>query len=169
MAGEATHGAAAGAEHGAESAAGLPQLDPSYFPSQLFWLAVFFVILYLALDRVLLPRLGGVIATREAKIKDDVDAAAKANADAHQALAAYDSAMAQAKAEARQLMEAARSEAADTRAKQTATVEAALTERLNAAEERLAGQREQGLDAARAAAADVARDIVAKLTAPRAA
>jgi hypothetical protein len=45
----------------------------------------------------------------------------------------------------------------------------ALTERLNAAEERLAGQREQGLDAARAAAADVARDIVAKLTAPRAA
>ncbi len=169
MAGEATHGATAGAEHGAESAAGLPQLDPSYFPSQLFWLTVFFVILYLVLDRVLLPRLGGVIATREGKIKGDVDAAAKANADAHQALAAYDSAMAQAKAQARSMMDAARAEATEIRSKQTAAVETTLTQRLTAAEERLAGQRAQGLDAARAAAEDVARDIVAKLTAARAA
>ncbi len=163
--------AAHGVEHGAEAAgsAGLPQLDPSYFPSQLFWLVVFFTLLYLLLSRVLLPKIGGVIETREKKIQGDIDAAAKANAEAQASLSAYDKAVAMARAESRKRLEEARAEAGDMRAMQTAEAEASLTQRLNAAEDRLSAQRATGLTAAQAAAEDVARDIVARLTGARAA
>ena len=158
MAAEAAHGAEAASE------AGLPQLDPSYFPGQLFWLVIFFTLLYLLLSRVFLPRLGGVIETRAKKIKGDIDSAVQANAQAQTALGAYDSAIASARANARGRMDEARAEAADMRTKQSAEAEAVLSERLNAAEQRLATQRAQGFAAAREAADDVARDIVAKLT-----
>jgi len=160
MAAEASHGA----EHAGEGGAGLPQLDLSLFPSQIFWLAIFFTLLYLLLDRALLPKLTGVIETRAKRIKDDIDAAAKANADAQAALGAYDNAIAAARAQSRQRMDEARAEAADVRAKQTAEAEATLTTRLNAAEARLAQQRADGFTAARQAGETVAQEIVGRLT-----
>jgi F-type H+-transporting ATPase subunit b len=163
---DATHGPAHGAEHGAEAAgqAGLPQLDPSFFPSQLFWLTIFFVLLYLLLDRALLPRVGGMIDARAKRIRDDVDAAAKANADAQASLVAYDTAIATARAQSRQTLEAARAEASDVRARQSAEAEGTLSERLGAAEARLSQQRAAGLASAQAAGEAVARDIVSRLT-----
>jgi F-type H+-transporting ATPase subunit b len=153
-AGEAGHEAASG---------GLPQFDPTYFPSQLFWLTIFFVLLYLLLDRVLLPRVGGVIEARAKKIQGDIDAAAKANADAQAALDSYDATIAASRAKARAEMDTARAEAADVRAKQTAEADATHRAALDAAEARLMARRAQGLEAAREAAEDVACDIVRKI------
>ncbi|NDC60010.1 MAG: F0F1 ATP synthase subunit B', partial [Alphaproteobacteria bacterium] len=96
----------------AAAAPGLPQLDPSYFPSQVFWLAVFFVLLYFLLSQALLPKLAGVIETRANTIRSNVDAAAAANAEAQAALAAYEKALATARADARKLAEGVRADAA---------------------------------------------------------
>jgi len=149
----------------AEAAApGLPQLDPSFFPSQIFWLAVFFALLYFLLSQALLPKLTGVIETRANRIKADVDAAAAANADAQAAIAAYEKALASARAQARKMADDVRATAAAERAVATAKADATLNERLSAAEARLAAQRDAGIAAAHAAAADVAPAIVAKLT-----
>ena len=54
---------AAAATH-EEKAGGLPQLNPADFAPQLVWLAVTFVVLYLILSRVTLPRIGEVIEER---------------------------------------------------------------------------------------------------------
>lgn len=150
--------------HGAESAGGLPQFDPTYFPSQLFWLALFFVLLYLLLDRILLPRVGGVIEARADAIRSDIDAAAAANEDAQAALKGYDDAIATARAEARAAMDAARAEAGDMRARQTTEAESVFLKRLEEAEARLAERRRDGLKAAREAADEVAHAVVAKIT-----
>lgn len=150
-------------------AAGLPQLDPSYFASQLFWLTLFFVALYLFLSRVMLPKLGGVIEARDAQRTGDIAAAAKANADAQAALAAYESAMAAAGAQARKLADQARADASAARAAEIATQDAALNDRLTAAETRLSTQRATELDAAREAAADAAAAIVEKIAGLKAA
>jgi F-type H+-transporting ATPase subunit b len=151
-----------GAEAGHESA-GLPQFDVSFFPSQLFWLAVFFGLLYLLLDRALLPRLSGVIAQRASKISGDIDAAAAANAEAKAALEAYDQSIAQARSDGRGFLDEARAAAAAERSARMETAEQALNERLSAAEKRLSGQRAEGLAAAEAAAGEVAEAIVGKL------
>lgn len=163
MAGEA-HGAAAhGAEKGAEAAAGLPQLDPAYFASQVFWLALAFGLLYLLLSQALLPKLGGVLKARGDKISGDIATASAANAAAEEAQAGYEKSLAGAKAEARKLADAARAEAAAERAKLGAELDAKLSARLDAAEARVAASREQGLSAAREAAAEAARDILGKI------
>lgn len=86
----------------ASEAAGpaLPQLDIATYPSQVFWLVIAFVILYLLLDRVFLPKLGNTIEERNDRIADDHDKAAQFTADAKQAESDYVKALADAKAKA---------------------------------------------------------------------
>ncbi len=53
----------------------MPQLNPEFFISQLFWLAVFFSFLLVFLWKVSLPRIGTVIEKRQNKINDDLSTA----------------------------------------------------------------------------------------------
>ena len=53
----------------------MPQLDPEFFVSQLFWLVVTFSFLLLFLWRVSLPRIGSVLEKRENKINNDIETA----------------------------------------------------------------------------------------------
>jgi F-type H+-transporting ATPase subunit b len=50
----------------------LPQFDPTYFPSQIFWTAMTFACFYLVVRYVLMPRLGDVVDARLAKIEADL-------------------------------------------------------------------------------------------------
>jgi len=53
----------------------VPQLDPEFFVSQLFWLVVTFSFLFLFLWKVSLPRIGSVLEKRENKINNDIKTA----------------------------------------------------------------------------------------------
>ena len=53
----------------------MPQLDPEFFVSQLFWLVVTFSFLLLFLWKVSLPRIGSVLEKRENKINNDIKTA----------------------------------------------------------------------------------------------
>ena len=50
----------------------MPQLNPEFFVSQLFWLAVFFTFLFIFLWRVSLPRIATVLAKRQNKIDENL-------------------------------------------------------------------------------------------------
>lgn len=173
MAADTAHGAAKAGEAagtaGEAAQAGLPQLDPSFFASQLFWLTIFFVALYLFLSRVMLPKLGGVIEAREANRSGNIAAAAQANAEAQDALKAYEQSLAGATAEARRLADAARADANAVRTQRMADQDKLLNERLSAAEMKVAASRAEGLNAAREAAAETAAAIVEKLAGVKAA
>ena len=64
-----------GAAQAAESAPGMPQLDFSTFPNQIFWLVVTLIVLYLVLSRVALPRIATVLSERHGAIQRDLDKA----------------------------------------------------------------------------------------------
>lgn len=83
---------------------GLPQLDATWFPSQLFWLALTFVTLYLVLSRSILPRIGGVLAARQAKREGDLDIAARLKTEALHAKEHYESSLASARDQASRLL-----------------------------------------------------------------
>ena len=57
--------------------AGMPQLDPTYWASQAFWLILVFTILYISIARFYLPKIKENLDNRENKIKEDLDAANK--------------------------------------------------------------------------------------------
>jgi F-type H+-transporting ATPase subunit b len=53
----------------------MPQLNPEFFVSQLFWLAVFFSFLLIFLWRVSLPRISLVLEKRQRKIDENLSSA----------------------------------------------------------------------------------------------
>ena len=57
--------------------AGMPQLDPTYWASQAFWLILIFTVLYISIAKLYLPKIKNNLDDRENKIKDDLDAANK--------------------------------------------------------------------------------------------
>src|SRR5258707_10890662 len=105
----------------------MPQLDPSTSPSQLFWLAVVFVVLLILMARVGLPRVREVVETGAAKIDGDLAAASDARGRSEALLADYEKALAAARAEAQATVRTMM----DTMAKDQAQREHALMEQLN--------------------------------------
>ena len=57
--------------------AGMPQLDPTYWASQAFWLILVFTILYISIAKFYLPKIKDNLDNRENRIKDDLDDANK--------------------------------------------------------------------------------------------
>ena len=57
--------------------AGMPQLDPTYWASQAFWLVLVFTILYIAIAKFYLPKIKNNLDNRENQIKEDLDSANK--------------------------------------------------------------------------------------------
>ena len=57
--------------------AGMPQLDPTYWASQAFWLILVFTILYIAISKFYLPKIKDNLDNRENKIKEDLENANK--------------------------------------------------------------------------------------------
>lgn len=93
----ATQDAAQAAE---ASAPGMPQLDFSTFPNQIFWLVVSILVLYFIVSKVALPRIGTVIEDRHNAIANDIEQAAEFKRKAEEAEAAYDAALAEARSQA---------------------------------------------------------------------
>ena len=57
--------------------AGMPQLDPTYWSSQAFWLVLIFAILYISISKFYLPKIKDNLDNRENKIKEDLENASK--------------------------------------------------------------------------------------------
>ena len=143
----------------------MPQFDFTSFPSQIFWLVVSFIALYLVVSRIAVPRIAEVLEQRHRLVQDDIDRAAALKAETDAAIASYEQAMAEARAQAQDHV---RSITADVKAiadKKTAEVVAAVTEQITSAEARIAKARSDALDGMKQLAADSARDVVAKLAA----
>lgn len=140
-----------------------PPFDPTYFPSQLFWLAISFVVLYIALDRFILPKIKTTIEDRRDRIADDLDAAAQAKADAEAAGEAYEKSLAEARSKAHGI-------AADTRdaldkelAQEAAKVEAELAEKQEAAEASIRAAKDKAFAEVRGIAASATAAAVEAL------
>ena len=79
--------------------AGMPQLDPTYWASQAFWLILVFTILYIAISKIYLPKIKGNLDNRENKIKEDLDNANKFKVQSEAKFKEYELIMENAKKE----------------------------------------------------------------------
>ena len=84
--------------------AGMPQLDPTYWASQAFWLVLIFTALYLALSNLFIPKIKDNIDNRENKIKDDLDEAQKLKNLAEQKFGEYELSIENAKKEVQKII-----------------------------------------------------------------
>lgn len=133
--------AAAAEEHGG---AGMPQLEISTYPGQIFWLAVSFAVLFLVMWKVALPRVSEVLEARQQKVSQDLERAEEMKAEAERIVAEYE-----------QALDDARAKAQDTIRKAQEKINADLAKREEAFEEELSGriaEAEKKIESARKAA-----------------
>lgn len=151
--------------HGAEEAAsgGLPQLDFSTFPNQIFWLLVTLVAIYLILSRIALPRIGTVLAERAGTITNDIAMAEELKLKAQEAEGAYNKALADARSEAQKIIAEAKAEIQAELDEATAKADAEIAARAAESEARINEIRAGALAAVKDVANEAARDIVAAL------
>ena len=142
----------------------MPQLDISTFTPQLVWLAVWFVVLYLLMAKLGLPRIAAVVEARRRRREDDLARAAQLKSEAEAASAAYQKTLSEARAQAQAtIKETADRLAADAAERQRALA-AALAGQIAAAERRIAATKDEALAEVRGIAVDVGRAVVEKLT-----
>ncbi|HEX4556462.1 MAG TPA: F0F1 ATP synthase subunit B [Xanthobacteraceae bacterium] len=149
---------------GSAHSASFPPFERETFPSQLFWLAICFVALYLITARLVQPRVGGIIENRKNRIAGDLAEADRFKREADDAMAAYEKALAEARARAHAI-------ATETHDKLQAEAERnrkALDDQLNAqlaqAEKAIAATKAAAMANVRGIAVEAAVAIVARLT-----
>ena len=142
----------------------MPQLDISTFTPQLFWLAVWFVVLYLLMAKLGLPRIALAIEARRQRRDDDLARATQMKAAAEAANAAFQQTMAQARAEAQAVIKEAADRFAVEAAQRQRELAAVLAEQIATAEQRITATKDEALSEVRGIAIDVGRAVVEKLT-----
>jgi F-type H+-transporting ATPase subunit b len=140
-----------------------PPFQTQNYPSQLVWLALTFILLYVLMSRVALPRIGSILAERSKRIADDIEAAQRLKERSDAAHAAYEKALADARSRAQGIANATRERQAAAAEETNKRLEAQLHERLAAAEQSIAATRTAAMGNVGSIAADAATAIVERL------
>ena len=142
----------------------MPQLDVSTFAPQLVWLAITFVVLYLLMVKLGLPRVSAIIEARRKRRDDDLACAGEIKAEAEAVIAAYQKTMAEARAQAQATIRGRTEQFAAEAAERQRQLAAALTEQIKAAKREIGAAKERAFAEIRNVAVDVARSVTEKLT-----
>jgi len=141
-----------------------PPLDTAKFPSQIFWLVIFFALLYVLMSKVVLPKLAKILDNRAARIESDLARAQALKDETEAAVKAYEKAYADARGKATAIAQDTRDQLAAETDKERAALEATLAGKIAAAEAQIARSRAAAMKDVDSAAADTAAEIVAQLT-----
>jgi F-type H+-transporting ATPase subunit b len=143
--------------------AGLPQLDISTWPSQLFWLVVLFTAGYILMAKFVTPRIGSVLEERRAKLDEDLGKARSASEDAARIRAEYEADLDAARSAAAETAKQAAAEATKQAEASDAKIAKKLAEKVAKAEAKLATARSEAMANLNNVAAEAALAAVAQL------
>ena len=87
---------------------GMPQLNPEFWISQIFWLTLVFGSLYILLAKFILPKISNNLETRKAQIAENIEAADKKREESDKKLKNYEKIINDAKIEAKNIFNQAR-------------------------------------------------------------
>ena len=147
-----------------QGAGGLPQFDASWWPGEMAWFAIIFLVMFILMAKVFTPRLGGAIKEREERITGDIARARALKEQAELQALEADAEMAQARAKAQGLAAEAKARVAAEAASHQAAEEAVLAQTLASAEAGIRASRDQAMGHVQEIASDIAAVLVEKLT-----
>ena len=95
----------------AAESGGMPQLNPEFWISQIFWLTLTFGILYIILSKLILPKISDNLESRKSQILENVEAAEKQRQNSEEKLKEYEEIVSKSKIEAKSIFNQAREKA----------------------------------------------------------
>lgn len=155
---------AADAGHHAEGGGGgLPQFDPTTFPTQVFWLAVTFVILYAVFSSRILPDISGILENRRVHIESDLETADRLRKEADSVQAAYESNLDHARNESKRLVNDVHATMKTRAEAQMNSLRDKAEKDMHALEVRLQSAKNEAMEQMTTIAAEVASEAAAKI------
>ena len=92
----------------AAESGGMPQLNPEFWVSQIFWLTLTFGILYVVLSRIILPKISSNLELRKSQIQENIEAAEKQREDSETKLKEYENIISRSKLNAKNILKETR-------------------------------------------------------------
>lgn len=147
-----------------------PPFDKTTFASQIVWLVITFVALYLLISRIAVPRIGGILDDRAKRIDNDFAEAQRDKEESEAALVAYEKALADARSRAQAIGAEIRDKVHAEAEEKRKALEAKLNAQLAEAEKAIAATKNAAMANVRGIAVEAASAIVERLvgTAPAA-
>jgi len=140
-----------------------PPFDKTTFPSQLLWLSVIFVLLYVLMARVALPRIASILQDRRKHVDDNLAEAQRFKEQSDAVIAAREQALADARAHAQTIINTKLQQHAAEAKESRTRLEEQLRKRLATAEQSIAERSSAAVANVEAIAADSVVAIVERL------
>lgn len=155
--------AAGATEHHEKSSGGLPQLDPTWFASQIFWLVITFVFLYIYFSRTVLPSLSSTLENRQDLIQSDLDTAQDLKNEAEEVQASYEKILEEARIKASNLHIEIEQSISEKSAKEYNEFQDRMMKELQLSEVRISKSTKEAMDDMTSIVAEIASDAAEKI------
>ena len=142
---------------------GMPQLNPEFWISQIFWLTLTFGILYLVLSKLILPKISANLESRKSQILENIEAAEKQREDSETKLKDYEEIISKSRLDAKTIFNQAREKALkDINAKRE-VLDKQIDDEIIKAEQEIKILRENAPDKINKIAIETSFELVQKL------
>ena len=142
---------------------GMPQLNPEFWISQIFWLTLTFGILYIVLSKLILPKISANLELRKSQIQENIEAAEKQRESSEAKFKEYGDIISKSKLEANNIFKEAReNELKEINAKKD-TLDKQIDEEIKKVEQEIALLRKGASEKINKIAIETASEILVKL------
>ena len=121
----------------AAESGGMPQLNPEFWISQIFWLTLTFGILYIVLSKLILPKISANLELRKSQIQENIEAAEKQRESSEAKLKEYEDIISKSKLEANNIFKEARENVLKEISTKKKTVDKQIDEEIKKVEEEI--------------------------------
>ena len=147
----------------AAESGGMPQLNPEFWVSQIFWLIITFGILYIVLSKLILPKISTNLELRKSQISDNIEAADKQREESKSKLKEYDEIISKSKTETKNIFNQAREKALkDINAKKE-ILDKQIDEEIKKAEDEINKLRQSAPEKITKIAIEISSQLIQKL------
>ena len=142
---------------------GMPQLNPEFWVSQIFWLSLTFGILYIVLSKITLPKISANLELRKSQIQENIEAAEKQKESSVTKLKEYDEIILKSKLEAKNIFKNAREKLIKDINSKKETLDKQIDEEIIVAEKEIEIMRNSASEKINKIAIETSTDLFKKL------
>ena len=142
---------------------GMPQLDPEFWISQIFWLTITFGFLYLVLSKFILPKISSNLELRKSQIQENIEAAEKQREGCEAKLKEYEEIIFKSKLEAKNIFKNAREKIIKDINSKKEILDKQINDEINDAEKEIETLKNVAAEKINKIAIETSSDILRKL------
>jgi len=147
----------------AAESGGMPQLNPEFWISQIFWLTLTFGILYVVLSKLILPKISTNLELRKSQIQENIEAAEKQRESSESKLREYDEIIQKSKLEAKNIFKDAREKMLKNINSKKEILDKQIDEEISNAEKEIETLKKGAAEKINKIAIETSSDLVKKL------